>query len=538
MLNLRHRLLVTILFTTLFTCGAFAQSLTQILDTIHNPDGTTFNGRIVFTLNGPSGAGGGSVSARVYNGALSIFLAPTTTAEPGTYYQVTYTSSNGLVIYNEDWQVPPSATSLMVGEVRVSSTGGGGSTGSGSGPGVQYATLPIAISQVTNLSADLSSINGSIASLTSQVTDLAASVASTGNISALQTTVNNLSTTVTGLSATVSALNSTVAGLSSTVSSNSTALTGLSSTVSGLSSTVSGHTGSLSTLAGNLNALTSIVTGHTSSLNSLNATVSGLNTSVTNLGDSLTALISTVNGLNAGGSNMVFVDAETPAGTLNGSNAAFTLAHSPAPTASLTLFRNGVLQRAGTDFTLSEASIVFASGSVPQAGDSVHAYYRTAGTGMPASFNDAELPAGTINGTNLMFTLANAPSPAASLMLFKNGVLQGAGTDFTVSEASVVFASGSVPQAGDAVRAYYRTAGTGMPASFNDAELPVGTINGTNLTFTLANAPSPAASLMLFKNGVLLTQGVDYALSGATVTFTSTTVAPQAGDSLTASYRH
>jgi len=43
---------------------------------------------------------------------------------------------------------------------------------------------------------------------------------------------------------------------------------------------------------------------------------------------------------------------------------------------------------------------------------------------------------------------------------------------------------------------------------------------------------------MLFKNGVVLTQGVDYALNGATVTFTSTTVAPQAGDSLTASYRH
>jgi hypothetical protein len=202
------------------------------------------------------------------------------------------------------------------------------------------------------------------------------------------------------------------------------------------------------------------------------------------------------------------------------------------------LFRNGILQRAGTDFTLSEASIAFASGSVPQAGDSVHAYYRTAGTGMPASFNDAELPAGTINGTSLTFTLANAPSPAASLMLFKNGVLQGAGTDFTLFEASIVFASGSVPQAGDSVRAYYRTAGTGMPSSFNDAELPAGTINGTNLTFTLANTPSPAASLMLFKNGVLLTQGVDYALSGATVTFTSTTVAPQAGDSLTASYRH
>jgi len=95
-----------------------------------------------------------------------------------------------------------------------------------------------------------------------------------------------------------------------------------------------------------------------------------------------------------------------------------------------------------------------------------------------------------------------------------------------------------VPQGGDFVRAYYRIPGTGTATSFNDGELPSGTINGTNLTFTLASAPSPASSLMLFKNGVLLAQGVDYALSGVTVTFANTTVAPQTGDLLTASYRH
>jgi uncharacterized protein YoxC len=461
MVKLRHRLLATILFTTLFVCGASAQSLTQILDTIHNSDGTTFNGTVVITLNGFSGTGGAvsrvSVSARVYNGALSVFLAPTTTAAPGTYYQVAYTSSNGLVTYSETWQVPPSATPLTVGTVRVSTTSGG-SSGSGSGPGVQFATLPIAIGQVTNLSADLSSINGSVTSLNSQVSALAASIASTGNITALQTTVNNLSTTVTGLGTTVGGLNSTLAALSSTVTTNGTTLTGLSSTVSGLSSTVSGHTSSISTLTSNLTTLTSTVSGHTTSLTSLNSTVGGLNTSVTNLGNSLTGLTATVNTLSASGSNAVFVDAEIPSGATNGANTAFTLANPPAPTTSLTLFRNGILQRLGIDFTLSGSSITFAGGSVPQTGDYV--------------------------------------------------------------------------------RAFYRTPGTGTPTNFKDAELPAGTINGANLTFTLAAAPTPAASLTLFKNGVLLTQGADYALSGATVTFTNTTVAPQAGDSLTASYRH
>lgn len=461
MVKLRRRLLATILFTTLFVYSAFAQStLTQILDTIHNPDATTFNGTVVITWNGFSGTGSGSVSrvsvsARVFNGALSVFLAPTTTAAAGTYYQVAYSSSNGLVTYGETWQVPPSTTPLTVSQVRVSSTTGGGS---GPGPGVQYATLPIAISQVTNLSANLSSINGSVTSLTSQVNDLAATVASTGSITGLQTTVNNLSATVTSLGTTVGGLNSSVATLSSTVSTNGTTLTGLSSTVSGLSSTVSGHTGSISTLTSNLSALTSTVSGHTTSLTSLNSSVGGLNTSVTNLGNSLTGLTATVNTLSASGSNAVFVDAAIPGGTMNGTNTAFTLATPPAPTTSLTLFRNGILQRVGIDFTLSGSAITFAAGGIPQSGDYV--------------------------------------------------------------------------------RAYYRTPGTGTATNFNDAELPSGTINGTNLTFTLAAAPSPAASLTLFKNGVLLTQGADYALSGATVTFANTTVAPQVGDSFTVSYRH
>jgi uncharacterized protein YoxC len=461
MVNLRRPLLATILFTTLFVYSAFAQStLTQILDTIHNPDGKTFNGTVVITWNGFSGTGNGSVSkvsvsARVFNGALSVLLAPTTTAAVGTYYQVAYSSNNGLVTYNETWQIPPSTTPLTVSQIRTSSTTGGNS---GSGPGAPYATLPIAISQVTNLSADLSSINGSVTGLTSQVNDLAATVASTGSITGLQTTVNNLSATVTSLGTTVGGLNSSVATLSSTVSTNGATLTGLSSTVSGLSSTVSGHTSSISTLTSNLSALTSTVSGHTASLTSLNSSIGGLNTTVTSLGNSLTALTATVNTLSATGSNAVFVDAEAPGGTMNGTNTAFTLANAPAPTTSLTVFRNGILQRVGIDFTLSGSAITFAAGSVPQSSDYL--------------------------------------------------------------------------------RAYYRTPGVGTATTFNDAELPSGTINGTNLTFTLAATPSPAASLTLYKNGVLLTQGVDYALSGATVTFANTTVAPQVGDSLTVSYRH
>ncbi len=45
--------------------------------------------------------------------------------------------------------------------------------------------------------------------------------------------------------------------------------------------------------------------------------------------------------------SITFVDAETPAGAINGSNASFSLANTPNPAASLTLFLNGLLQDQG-----------------------------------------------------------------------------------------------------------------------------------------------------------------------------------------------
>ena len=155
-----------------------------------------------------------------------------------------------------------------------------------------------------------------------------------------------------------------------------------------------------------------------------------------------------------------------------------------------------------------------------------------------AAFVDAETPAGSINGTNAAFTLSQSPAPAMSLQLYLNGLEQTAGVDFTLSNSTVTFTANAIPQTGDEIAAYYRVPGTGPAAQFTDGELPGGTINGTNLAFTLAAAPAPAASLRLYKNGMLQQQGGDYTLNGATITFNNTSTAPQVGDTLAASYRH
>ena len=77
------------------------------------------------------------------------------------------------------------------------------------------------------------------------------------------------------------------------------------------------------------------------------------------------------------------------------------------------------------------------------------------------SFTDAEVPAGLVNGANVTFTLSAVPAPASSLALYRNGVLQKAGQDYSVSGNSIQFLTSSTPQPGDTLLASYRITPTG-----------------------------------------------------------------------------
>lgn len=68
-----------------------------------------------------------------------------------------------------------------------------------------------------------------------------------------------------------------------------------------------------------------------------------------------------------------------------------------------------------------------------------------------------ETPAGTIDGTNLEFELANEPLPD-SLQLFRNGLLlrPGSGNDYTTTGTTIAFVAGNAPATGDSLVAFYR----------------------------------------------------------------------------------
>jgi len=151
------------------------------------------------------------------------------------------------------------------------------------------------------------------------------------------------------------------------------------------------------------------------------------------------------------------VDAETPGGTLNGVNAAFTLVNPPNPSLSLQLYRNGLLLDQNLDYTLASNAITFQSNAVPRATDILQASYRLAASLPGVAFADAETPGGAINSINSTYTLVQAPSPAASLALYLNGLRLEAGIDYTLSGNGITFVT-VVPQTGDVLQAYYRTA--------------------------------------------------------------------------------
>jgi len=117
------------------------------------------------------------------------------------------------------------------------------------------------------------------------------------------------------------------------------------------------------------------------------------------------------------------------------------------------------------------------------------------------------------------------------------------GPGYTNSRAAVISDTGQLEGAlgspGDCIKVD-GTSGTcgsgGTGATFVDKEVPGGAVDGVNAGFSILNAPSPASSLHLYRNGLLQKAGLDYSLSGSTITFTTPSI-PVSGDAILASYR-
>jgi hypothetical protein len=106
-------------------------------------------------------------------------------------------------------------------------------------------------------------------------------------------------------------------------------------------------------------------------------------------------------------------------------------------------------------------------------------------------FVDAEIPSGIIDGENVWFTLAQVPSPPTSLALFRNGLFQRDGLDYTLDGDVITFTTAATPQPEDVLSASYRladasnfavAAGGALSGTYPDPSIAQGVISDYNIS--------------------------------------------------------
>lgn len=127
------------------------------------------------------------------------------------------------------------------------------------------------------------------------------------------------------------------------------------------------------------------------------------------------------------------------------------------PISSVTGLQNelDVLVPMGPGYVPSRVAMINSGGSLDAVagnpGDCVHVDGSSGPCG--GTTVTVETPGGATNGTNITFTLASTPSATQPVQVFKNGLLQSANIDYTLSGKTISF--GSAPATGDLIRVCY-----------------------------------------------------------------------------------
>jgi hypothetical protein len=185
----------------------------------------------------------------------------------------------------------------------------------------------------------------------------------------------------------------------------------------------------------------------------------------------------------------------------------------------------------GVGFTVGRTAIIDASGQIDGAAGNLSDCMRVDGTsgacgssssgGLLPSFADGEIPAGSINGANTVFSLVNSPSPVGSLDLYLNGLLMNQGGDYTLSNNIVTFVTASTPQSGDTLLASYRFANPNNPLGSLTAAQVICSSTGSGASSTsliqLGSCTIPAG---LIESGDRVEIQFQYAHTGTTMGFT------------------
>jgi len=124
----------------------------------------------------------------------------------------------------------------------------------------------------------------------------------------------------------------------------------------------------------------------------------------------------------------------------------------------------------------------------------------------------------TGNGSATTITLSEIPANSSQIMVFIDGILQKASTNYSLNTTTGVVTFTSAPPNSAEIEVKHlgmRTTARRAVSMFLDNF----TGNGSNTTFTLSNSAS-VNDVFVFYNGIIMKPTTDYGVSGATLTFT------------------
>lgn len=165
--------------------------------------------------------------------------------------------------------------------------------------------------------------------------------------------------------------------------------------------------------------------------------IDGLAYLITDGSDSGTTGVTPASAFSLGIANLHKWVQEIPTGTINASNKSFTLSKNPVSSTATLVFRNGMIQTPGTDYSLTNSNnILFVS--APAVGNELVTVYARGGT-VPYVYVQSVT---TIALTTSVVSFT--PSPVASytpgIAVFVNGLQRVVNTDFTATASGLTFA--------------------------------------------------------------------------------------------------
>lgn len=183
----------------------------------------------------------------------------------------------------------------------------------------------------------------------------------------------------------------------------------------------------------------------------------------------------------------------------------------------------------GVGFALGRTAVINNSGQIDGASGNLSDCVRVDGSSGPCGsssgvfpgFADSEVPAGVINGSNTVFTLAFPPSPAGSLELYLNGLRLDANVDYSLTNNVVTFFVGSTPQPGDLLLASYRYANPSNPlGSLTTPQVVCSTTGGSTASTTPTQLGSCTLPAGFLSTGDRLEIEYNFGHTGSSIGFT------------------